>query len=197
MKARRRVLDAHDSTPTIRTNLPCHRLGDGVHRALGAVVPDESGARADRRARGGVDDAPPARLTHERHGVLRRPVERLHVDREDAIELVLGDVLHRLAALRHPGVVDHDVEAAVALDRLRDESAGVVVARHVRVDEPGLAARPADGIRHPAAVLLVDVVDDDPGSFGREAPADPLAESRAAPGDDRHFSFETHALLLA
>ena len=23
MKARRRVLDAHDSTPTIRTNLPC------------------------------------------------------------------------------------------------------------------------------------------------------------------------------
>ena len=25
MKARRRVLDAHDSTPTIRTNLPCRR----------------------------------------------------------------------------------------------------------------------------------------------------------------------------
>ena len=26
MKARRRVLDAHDSTPTIRTNLPCPEL---------------------------------------------------------------------------------------------------------------------------------------------------------------------------
>ena len=27
MKARRRVLDAHDSTPTIRTNLPCCHAG--------------------------------------------------------------------------------------------------------------------------------------------------------------------------
>ena len=30
MKARRRVLDAHDSTPTIRTNLPCP---EGMERA--------------------------------------------------------------------------------------------------------------------------------------------------------------------
>ena len=59
----------------------------------------------------------------------------------------------------------------------------------------GLSARLADGIRHPAPVLLVHVVDDDPGAFGREAPADPLAESRPAPGDDRYLSFQTHALL--
>ena len=43
MKARRRVLDAHDSTPTIRTNLPCI---DGSPEYVEMVASPDSPAAA-------------------------------------------------------------------------------------------------------------------------------------------------------
>ncbi len=49
---------------------------------------------------------------HARHDLAHRQVDRLHVDRDDAVEIGLADLLERLRQVRHAGVVDHDVDAA-------------------------------------------------------------------------------------
>jgi hypothetical protein len=51
-----------------------------------------------------------------------RQVDRLHVDRHDAVEVVLAHVFQRLRQVRDAGVVDEDVDAAEVLHRPRPSS---------------------------------------------------------------------------
>ena len=58
------------------------------------------------------------------------------IDRHDLVKI--GEVVVEEAAVhraRHPGVVDHDVQAAEALDGRRHQPADLVDVGHVGVDE--------------------------------------------------------------
>ena len=62
---------------------------------------------------------------------MRRQVDRLHVDRIDAVELGLADLEQRLVAVRDAGIVDDDVDAAEGLRRRAHHGVDVGLVRDV------------------------------------------------------------------
>jgi hypothetical protein len=62
------------------------------------------------------------------------------VDRDEPVELVVGDLDDRLAGLLDAGVVDRDVEPPEALDHGRERGVDVLGARHVATQGEGLPA---------------------------------------------------------
>ena len=90
------------------------------------------GRGLQRRGRADVDEHAPALLAHVRDEGLGGERDRLHVDREDAVELGLLDLHQRLVAVGGAGVVDHDVDPAERRDRLLRRPLDVVALRNVR-----------------------------------------------------------------
>jgi hypothetical protein len=82
-----------------------HGLRDRMHRALGAVVPGEAGTGAKARGRAHIHDHAPALRAHLRDRGAGEEIDRLHVDREDAVELVLLDLEHRPVAVADPALL--------------------------------------------------------------------------------------------
>ncbi len=94
---------------------------------------------------------PPPCVPHVPRGVSRAGHHGPQVDRHDLVEVrevvVEQTAVHRA---RHPGVVDHDVQAAEPLDRRRHQAADLVEFGHVGLDEsarrrrcPSASAAPA------------------------------------------------------
>jgi hypothetical protein len=127
--------------------------------------------------------------------VQRGEVDRLHVDREDAVERRLGDLQQRLVGHRVAGVVDQDVEPAEGADRPLDEALHVAVDGHVRLVEFGRAAGGDDLVGDARAAGPVDVVDDEVRALLGETLGDALAEARSGAGDDRDLGLESHVLV--
>ncbi|MDF2977597.1 MAG: hypothetical protein K0S40_2325 [Actinomycetospora sp.] len=74
------------------------------------------------------------------------------VDRDEPVELVVGDLDDRLAGLLDAGVVDRDVEPPEALDHGRERGVDVLGARHVATQGEGLPAvrlDPSRGVGRP------------------------------------------------
>jgi hypothetical protein len=150
------------------------------------------GPRADAGGGGGVDDDAAAAPPQRRDAVPGREIEALHIDREDAVELLLGDVEHRLVALGRAGVVDHYVEPAIGAFGLGDHGRDIVAVGDVGMQIGGGAAGPGDGVGDRAAGVVVDVGDDDARPFRGEAAGDRLAEAGGGTGHDRYLVLKSH-----
>ena len=129
----------------------------------------------------------------------RREIDRFHVDGVDAVEFLFADFEHRPVHMGDAGIVDHDVDMAVAIERRRDQLRHVAVARDIgtEIGRAALALRTVDFFRDARAALVVDVVDDELRAFLGEALGDRLAEARAAAGDDRYLARQAHCCLPA
>jgi hypothetical protein len=128
--------------------------------------------------------------------VPRGEEQALHVDAEDAVELLFGHVEHRLIPVRRAGVVDDDVEVAEPVERAADERGHVAVAAHIAGAEERATAGGADVPRHARPGHGVDLVDDDRRALLREALRDALAKARTRTGDDRYLVRKSHSSAL-
>ena len=146
-----------------------------------------------RRAggRGRVDDAAAALLAHQGHDLQRRQIDRLHVDGENAVEFLFPDLQHRAVDMGNAGIVDHGVEAAVAVDRRADHGLHVVP-----VGDIGMDVGAADLVGHLFAELVVQVGADDARAFRGIAPGDGFAEAGGRAGDDGDLVLELHGETL-
>src|ERR1019366_3253605 len=142
--------------------------------ALARVVPSKarSGAHS-RRARDVEDHAFLLRL-EARHDFLRGAVDRLDVDREDAVELVFGEILERLRQVAHAGVVDEDVEAAETFVHGLDHRLDVGTDGDVGTNAERRGAEPG---RRAQRAFAITIDDDDPGALGDELLRDAFAEA--------------------
>src|SRR6185503_8585242 len=169
-----------------------HRTAREDRCAFAPVVPGETGTRTYPSGRRDRDEHAPTLLAENRDAVPGAPEQALHVDRIHTVELLFGHVQDRLVAMRRTGVVDHDVELAVSVERGLDQSAPVCILRDIRLHELGLTTGAADLSCDPLAAVDVDIVDDDPRTFLCETLGDTFTEPRATAGNDRDFVFQSH-----
>ena len=114
-----------------------HRTGPrgGDNPALAGVVPGQPWPRADAGGAGHVQhhaiDAGQLARLHARHGLAHREVDGLHVDREQAVELVLGQTFQRLRQVPDASVVDEDVDGAEVVFGSVKHQLGVCRQAHV------------------------------------------------------------------
>jgi hypothetical protein len=154
------------------------RPGQRDDRTLRGDVVQEERDAAERRAGGDVHDfAAVALSTH--HGHRRSAGEEhggdVHVHHlPPLLERDLGEWSHRERGVE-AGVVDQDVEAPLAVERLVDHATDVVLVRDVGAD---------------AAFRRVEVGDDDDRALGGEAVGDCSADPLRPAGDNRHLALE-------
>jgi hypothetical protein len=125
------------------------------------------------------------------HG-LRPEEDRLQVDVEDAVPVLLGHVPERRAAL-DARVVDEHVEPAERRGALRHEAADLRDLADVRPDEVRAPPHRPD-LRGDAARRLgaAVVVHDDVGALAREPQRDGATDAAAAPRDEGRLALEPH-----
>ena len=92
------------------------------------------------------------------------------------------------AADPDPGVVDQDVESFVVIGHCGYDGDPGLLGGDVVGHVLGGAAGGVDLGRHGVSCLVLDVGDDDLGTFFREADRTRPADARGAPCDDRHFA---------
>jgi len=87
------------------------------------------------------------------------------------------------------GIVDHDVEPAELLHRLRDQALYLVQLRNVRGHGERLAAGLLDVVHDAVGrvLLVAHVVDRDRDSFARHGLCHGLPNARGRTRNDRHF----------
>src|SRR5207244_4374699 len=95
----------------------------------------------------------------------------------------------------HTRVVEHHVEAAVALHGLLDEGLHVLGGPHVGSSEEGLASRPADLLRGALTSRGVDVAQAHQGSLGSQRPRRGPPDARRGPRDQRDLPLDSSHLI--
>jgi len=115
--------------------------------------------------------------------------DRLHVDREKPVELVLLHLQHRPPDVAHSGIVDEDVDRSEGIDRGLHRGINVGALRDVAAHGNGLVAD--GGCRSPRGPL-VDVDDGDARALARERLGNALAKTRSGTGHQRNLVVETH-----
>src|SRR3546814_4263998 len=84
-------------------------------------------------------------------------MDRLHVHREEAVELLLGHLGHRLVAMGGPGVVHQHVEAAIAIEGGTHHGRDIAAPGDVGLQADRRAASAVDLGGHCRCRLAVDV----------------------------------------
>ena len=120
------------------------------------------------------------------------PERRVDVRLHRRVEVLVGDVEDRSAALLSSGVHDQDVEAAEPLDRVVDKALAESLVAEVAGERHRHAAFLANELDHFARVrlLLGQVVDRDVGAFAGEGDRGGATHARIAAGDKRLASHE-------
>ena len=123
----------------------------------------------------------------------RRKIERLHIDRVDAIEGGLVDGFDRRGAMRDAGIIDPDVEPAEPFDGGGGQGRDVGILGNVSVLEKSNATGRLDLADHAPAAFLVDVAHHHPRALGGEQFGDAFAEAGPRSSDDGSSVPELHA----
>jgi hypothetical protein len=126
-------------------------------------------------------DGATAALAHRLDLVLEAEEEALEIGRDQLVESALGP-LRDLAQLLGAGVVDRTAEAAVSVERVREERLDLGFARDINRCEVDPAASCADSFRNGFARLAVHIKGDHGRSALSERPAAP-----SGPGDKDHL----------
>ena len=120
--------------------------GQGRDATLGGVVGGHGHhIRLDIVDRGVVDDGAAAHLAHLRNGILYTQERALEVDAYDAVPDLLGLLVGVAGSvLVDAGVVEQDVESAVAVNRCVDYPLHILGLRYVSCDKSRFAASALD-----------------------------------------------------
>ncbi len=95
------------------------------------------------------------------------------------------------ALAERAGVVEGDIQAAIALDRQRHQRAGVFLAPHIAGERHRVAAGVTD-LRHQAVQFgLAAGTDYHPGAFGGKQQGSGAANAGTGAGNDGNFSRQT------
>ena len=167
-----------------------------VDRVLGHRVGDLEGIASDRRAGRGVDHRPAALIEHHRQRGLRREHVAFGVDREGAVEHLLGAVERvdvALGAAREVGVVE--IEGAEFVERGLHDGGLRGGAGAVEIDTQRLAASGADALRGFLRPVLGDVADHDAGALLGQPPRGRRADPAPATCDHPHLALQSAHLF--
>ena len=161
----------------VRREVDRHALGGVGDRRLRGAVGDHPGTGVDRRDRRVVDDRTATVILHVARRPLRAEDDTEQVDVHDPLEVVEIVGQESLESAADPGVVEHDVQPAEALDRDVDECLHLIGVAHVgSLERRPFAQRRGDGL----ALLDVDVGDDDARPFGDQQLGGRLADGPGA-----------------
>ena len=130
-----------------RRELESERASEPDDAVLGRLVRGLVRDADERRGRRDGDDSAAAfAARHVPRRVLRTEERSFEVRVDCGVPLLLGELRDRCAGI-DAGVVDEDVEPAVALDRLDDEGRDLVLVADIRRDRVGLRRRPPGSLR--------------------------------------------------
>src|SRR3990170_8262991 len=161
------------------------RLHRRVGREVAVAGEGEDGADVD-------DHAALAALPHRVDRVLAAPEGTGEVDRDELVPLLVRRLVEAALA-EDPGVVNHQVEAAVLLAAARDRADDVLLARDVSLLEHGRAAGRAPLVDPGLPELRVTRERDDLRALRAERAQGLEAEPSRAARDDAGLTLEPHA----
>ena len=141
-----------------------------------------------------MDDHAAAALDHRRQGVLGHQECTFEAGVDRQIPLVFGAVRHRLRVV-NAGVVEQDVDASVALQRLLDRALALVGEADVGDHEERLPAGFDDFSNDLQATLLTTPRDRDACALARQQDGGRLADPGAASGDQGGFASQLSRAL--
>ncbi|ABX63948.1 Conserved hypothetical protein [Brucella canis ATCC 23365] len=183
----------------IHTNVPLRKLQrhgfrGAHHPALGRAIPGETLARMQPRGRRRIDDNTAALMLHDRHDELRRIVKRLHVHRDDEIEIMLVHIGQRHVAVRETSIVDHNVDTAEFFKSSARHTLHVILARNIRLDGNAVTA----DIGKPVLdALHIHIGQNHPGTLGCKPARHAQTEAGTGAGDNRDLILQPiHVILL-
>jgi hypothetical protein len=116
-----------------------------------------------------------------RHYRARGEKDSAQVDVEDAVELLLGQVLDGRGVRAHAGVIDEDVDAPELLERLVDEVLGRVCLAHVVLDAEVAVAELLGAL---LGLFFKNVRQHDAGPLIGHRLGDAEPDATRSPGDD-------------
>ena len=126
---------------------------------------------------------------HDWHRGLRRKVNRFHVNRENAVEFLLGYVEQRLIEVGRAGIVHDDVEAAEFFDASLDGLLPIACIRDVGGQRDRMGAQV---LCNRLDALAIDIGEHEPRTFARKHFRDARAETARRTGDKGGLSLQTH-----
>src|SRR3989441_269156 len=176
-------------------------LGDDArqrdHAHLGHAVGRHRRRRDGPGDRGDVDDPPRLPLDEVGRDRLARQEDRLRVDREGAVPVLLGIVGEgHPGRSRGPRVVDEDVDLTERLAHAVDHRLDVGGAGDVGLHGEDLAAQSLNLAGDLLSVQHLDVGDGDIGAFARQCQRDATADPAATARHDRDLTVEPHEVPL-
>ena len=145
----------------------------------------------------GEDHRAAAGFEHLRDLVLGAQKGTGEVDGDGVIPARFGHLGARTTFAQCAGVVEADVEPAVALDSQSDERLGLVLRAHIARQCGRFAAGRADLRDQLVQLARAPRADDDFGPFGGEQLGGGAADARTGPGNNGNFSRQaSHGDLL-
>ena len=172
----------------------------GLGQADDAVLGRAVGRRADAadQARGGgqVDDRAAAPLLeHLGDLVLHAQPDAAQIDADDAIEFIVGHLIHPQRRPLDRCDVRGAVQPAVTRNRALDQLSNLRRLGHVATGEKRVAARGANLSKGFLAAAPVDIRDRDLGARARKRNRTCPRDARGAAGDQNDLSVKIHAAL--
>jgi hypothetical protein len=164
------------------------RVGHGQHRALAHRIGKSVGEARDRGYGGEVQNHAASSRLHIIDRGVHAVVDTLHVDTEDALEVLVASALQR-ANVRNSCVVDKDVNWTAAAD-LAENILHLFLIGHVAQVPLRRATFAANCRGSFLGMLLIYFEDVNRGASLREADCDRLADAACAAGDNRSLAFQ-------
>src|SRR2546427_1226818 len=184
-EARAHGVDANAAILQVRR--PCPR--ERAHGGLGGVV--HAPLRRSYTASDGRIQDDRGTIRHQRKRLLHREQEALHVDVEDRVVVLLGDLAEG-GICRHTGVREDNVEPALLLLDLGEEAIEIAKVRYVALDAGNVASDFLDRRSQITAPR-----DEDVRALVYKLLRRRKANAAIATGNERDLAFElAHALLL-
>src|SRR2546428_6899681 len=170
-------------------NVDLHRLCHREDRTLRGRVRHAACESDIRDARGHVDDRPRPLLDHVRYNGAAHQIDAADIDPHHAIKQV-GLGFEHVADSADAGVIEEHVDALESFRNLVRKRDSLLLVGDVDVLGDRIAAFLANARHRRPCASIIDVSDDDVGTFVCEQPRGRLADARARAGDEADLARE-------
>jgi len=163
-----------------------------MHRGgLGGAIGDAAHIAALPGNRTDLNDPPAALRNHAPRGRLGGQERAGQVDAQHPVP-ILDAGIERQPVQPDAGIIDRDIDAAIALDGFRHLRLAIARFRDIRQEGACRATRVGDGRRHRLGARKIPVRTQHRRPFGGEAFRDRATEPTAGAGDQCRLSFQPH-----
>src|SRR5208283_176003 len=129
---------------------------------------------------------------HSWQRILRHQKRALQVDVNLLVPFLLG-ALDRRLRIKHPGIIEKNVEVAEGAEGFVDGAPAIVRPTHVGTNEDCVAAQLLDPLRHPSPTFLIAPRDRNARALPGKQQSRSLANAGSSAGDESNFILKTHS----